>query len=390
MPRKERPSKPYPDFPLSLHPTGQWCKKIKGRLYYFGKDADSALTKYLEDRDDLQAGRTPRSKLKGGLTVVDMVNQFLTSKKTDLGLGTISARTFNDYYRAGDSLSDFFHQTLVANLRPDDFDRYKAKLSKTRGVVSISNSILRTRIIFNWAFQNELIDKPVRFGTSFKQPNKTALRRAKTTGKTFEADELRTLINAANQPLKAMILLGINCGFGQTDVANLPVGAIDLKGGWIQFPRPKTAIPRRAPLWPETLAALQEAIADRPKAKDEADGTLAFITQRGACWIRGIQHEDGRVVFTDAVAQEFRKLLLRLKLKRRGSFYNLRHTFATSAASANDREAADLIMGHTDPSMGAHYVERFPDARLKAVTDCVHNWLFAEPKNESTEADSSI
>lgn len=25
-------------FPLTLHPTGQYCKKIKGKLYYFGND----------------------------------------------------------------------------------------------------------------------------------------------------------------------------------------------------------------------------------------------------------------------------------------------------------------------------------------------------------------
>jgi len=25
-------------FPLTLHPTGPYCKKIKGKLYYFGSD----------------------------------------------------------------------------------------------------------------------------------------------------------------------------------------------------------------------------------------------------------------------------------------------------------------------------------------------------------------
>jgi len=55
-------SKPYTDFPLTLHQaTGQWCKKIKGKIYYFGKDPDAALKKYLDERDDLQAGKKPRA-----------------------------------------------------------------------------------------------------------------------------------------------------------------------------------------------------------------------------------------------------------------------------------------------------------------------------------------
>ena len=36
-----------------------------------------------------------------------------------------------------------------------------------------------------------------------------------------------------------MILLGINCGFGQTDISSLHEKALDLEGGWVTFPRPK-------------------------------------------------------------------------------------------------------------------------------------------------------
>ena len=44
-------------FPLTLHPTGQYCKKIKGRLYYFGTNKKKALQRYLEEATFLHGGR---------------------------------------------------------------------------------------------------------------------------------------------------------------------------------------------------------------------------------------------------------------------------------------------------------------------------------------------
>jgi len=41
--RKTRSDK----FPLTLHPTGQYCKKIKGKIRYFEIDKKKALEKYL-------------------------------------------------------------------------------------------------------------------------------------------------------------------------------------------------------------------------------------------------------------------------------------------------------------------------------------------------------
>jgi len=44
-------------FPLILHLTGQFCKKIKGRLYYFGCDKRKALERYLEHAAYLHTSR---------------------------------------------------------------------------------------------------------------------------------------------------------------------------------------------------------------------------------------------------------------------------------------------------------------------------------------------
>ena len=123
-----------------------------------------------------------------------------------------------------------------------------------------------------------------------------------------------------------MILLAINCGFGQTDISSLPLKAIELEGGWIEFPRPKTAIGRRCPLWPETVAAIRAATAKRPRPRAAADAGLAFITKYGARFVRTSQKNKGKpAVPIDTIQNEFQKLLTAHKINRYGlGFYALR------------------------------------------------------------------
>jgi integrase len=164
----------------------------------------------------------------------------------------------------------------------------------------------------------------------------------------------------------------VNCGFGNADVGTLPASALDLEAGWVRYPRPKTGIERRCPLWPETVAALREAMASRPAPKDPADAGLVFLTKYGGSW-----HSGGT---DNPLSAETSKLLRDAGIDgRKGqNFYALRHTFRTVADAAKDQPAADLIMGHTDPSMAAHYRERIEDSRLQAVADHVRRWLFDE------------
>src|SRR5262249_2433538 len=86
------------------------------------------------------------------------------------------------------------------------------------------------------------------------------------------------------------------------------------------------------------------------------------------------------------VAKETAKLLRALKIDGRTGlgFYTLRHTFRTIADEAKDQPAVDFIMGHEVPHMSAVYRETISDARLKAVADHVHAWLF--PLSEEGQA----
>jgi integrase len=171
-----------------------------------------------------------------------------------------------------------------------------------------------------------------------------------------------------------MTLLGVNCGFGNSDCGNLPRSAVDLDAAVIDFPRPKTGILRRCPLWPETVAAIRDALAHRPEAKNAEHAGLVFLTRVGDSWHTGTT--DG------PVSREFGKLLRRLHINgRKGlGFYTLRHTFRTVADEAKEQPAADFIMGHEVPHMSSVYREMISDDRLRNVAEHVRTWLFPPGK----------
>jgi len=371
-----KPNKPYLDFPLFAHAAGQWAKKIRGKMHYFGAwaDPDAALKKYLEQKDALHAGRKPRPDTEG-LTVKEAANAFLNAKGELRDAGELSPRTWAEYKAMADELvAHLGRARLVSDLDPDDFASLRNKLAKKWGPHRLKKAIQYIRSIFKHAYDADLIDRPVRFGPGFKRPSMKTLRfhRAEQGPKLFTAEEVRNLINAAaGGPLKAMILLGVNCGFGNADCGQLPVSALDLERGIIDFPRPKTGIPRRCVLWPETIQALKEALTRRPEPKGEEHTGLVFVTKYGGCWAKD---EDPGVI-----TKEMRKLLNNLGINGHRNFYCLRHTFRTVADEAKDQPAADFIMGQEVPHMSSVYRERIGDERLKAVTDHVRKWLFGEP-----------
>jgi integrase len=215
----------------------------------------------------------------------------------------------------------------VPNLASDDFESLRATLGQARNPVSLKVEMQRVRSIFKHAYDAGLVDRPVRFGPTFKSPSRRVIQKNRQSKRRmFEDHEIRQMINASSPQLRAMILLGINCGYGNSDCANLPKSALDLDAGWVVFPRPKTGVERRCPLWPQTMAAVKAAIAVRPAPKDPEDDGMVFLTARGLRWVR---IRDG--VAIDSIVTAANRLLTKLGLKQHGlGFYGLRHSHRTA------------------------------------------------------------
>jgi integrase len=175
-----------------------------------------------------------------------------------------------------------------------------------------------------------------------------------------------------NPALRAMVLLGVNAGYGNADCGTLPRSALDLTGGWVNYFRPKTGITRRCPLWPETVAAIREALAARPEPKGDTDADLVYVTVRGGSWHKATDD--------NPISKETRKLLDALGIGGNKNFYALRHVFETIVGEAKDQIAVDQVMGHAKDDMASTYRERVGDDRLRAVAEHVRGWLFVKGK----------
>ncbi len=378
-----KPAKPK-DSPLFPHASGRWAKKIKGQFHYFGpwSDYDAALNKWLEQKDDLVAGRKPRPKTEG-LTVMDLANRFLRVKETLKNDGELSPRTFYGYHHTCEMLLRVLGKNRVVNdLQSEDFEAVRAATFKALGMEARKTIIRQVRALFNFAYKNDMIDKPVKFGTAFQPPsakNQMKEKVAKKESRILTADQVQALLAGATVHLRAMIMLGINCGFGNNDCATLAFSALDLEGGWHNHARPKTGVPRRGKLWPETVTAIREAIAKRRTPKDRANADLVFITKAGEPYVRWKTRGDtdpSKSRWRDAIALASRALFKKLGINHGASFYSLRRMTETIGGGCKDQIAVDAVMGHSRGDMASVYRLNIEDSRLEAVAGHIHAWLW--------------
>ncbi len=131
----EKPAKPYSEFPLFPHGNGQWAKKIKGRMTYFGPWADwqAALKEYHLSID------APANSLK---TCAD---RYTESRRLLQEAGEMSYQHFANIKQTLASLSvNVGPHRLITGLTSEDYGQWRAHLAATNGPVSLSSHIMRS------------------------------------------------------------------------------------------------------------------------------------------------------------------------------------------------------------------------------------------------------
>jgi len=366
-------------FPLTLHPTGQFCKKIRGKLYYFGTDKKQALQRYLEQAAFLHAGKAVKPTAAGDrVSIKTLCNLYLQHQNVRVDAGEIKPRQLYDQTSLLRGFVRFVTPNRsVSDISTADLSAYREKLIKQRkATTTVNNHVAAIKAMYHWAMEHEMITS---------MPNLKAIKKvtpSKVTRPTFTTEQIKTLLGHANPQMRAMIWLGLNCGLGCTDCAELLWQHVDLDTARIDFPRGKTGVGRNLPLWQETVEALRQITQRNERV---------FNTRRGNAWVRTVDKtdKDGMTKFTkdNALSKEFAKLMKKvgLKTEKGVGFYTLRRTAATWTARSKDPFAVQKLLGHADLKMASTYVQDVSEQTDRAINNS-RRFIVSDSSSSSADA----
>jgi integrase len=346
-------------------------KRIYGKLTYFTGTAEEALEKYEKHMETLAPTEPGENQMR------HMLEKYMCDQDDKRNQGQLSKTMFLQYKRMCDTIIQHFGRLRpLDSLTRDDAASLRSKICKGRSIKTQHDRINLARIVFRWGLKKDFLAKP--FHEWIENISKRTLKRyqAQRPPRTMTAKEIRALLDAAKPQMKAMILLAINCGMGNSDLADLSTGWLDLDGGWHTFPRPKTGETRKGKLWPVTVDAIRHALTVRPTPRKAEHKDRLFITRKHGVFVNADRS-------SDAIGKEFAKLVKSLGLQRpKFTFYSLRHMHETIGSGCCDQVALNLSMGHCDNSMAANYRAYIEDERLEKLADHIHRWLFDCPMSE--------
>ena len=403
--------KPRPDFPLTPLGNGQWAKKVKGKLYYFGSwkndpKGTAALNDWLSRKDGILAGldHLQVASVNTDWTLGRLVGEFLQAREADVAAGTLSKLTFGDYIRELKLFLGVMGQNaVVGKLTPAHFSAYAKHLIERRKLRSNSRkrTIAYIKACLNWGAGHGYYPAPA-YGTAFKAPNTTkeAIRLEKQrlglpdhSKRVASGAEIDALLSRANPNFRAIVLLSVNCGMGPADIGRLQWQHLDMESGRFDMARGKTGRERHGYLWKRTREALQDVAKlkhTRKAFEREGPTALVFWTRKAQPMYREQEVvEDGRVVdvvVRQAVSITFGRMARQLGLAGLTQ-YRLRHTFKTLGKKAKDPDALEYMMGHRKGDTGATYDhEEISFKRVRRVSVKVLRRLWPKPRQQDTES----
>jgi hypothetical protein len=177
-------------------------------------------------------------------------------------------------------------------------------------------------------------------------PAELAARYTPQQVETYTVEELVTLWAYAMPQERLLMLLALNCGFGQREIGTLQVGQVFLGDeSFVKKVRLKSTVYGEWKLWPETVRALRWYLKRRPETSE-----TALLVNKGGRPVVAPTEGGNR---NGAIPNAWRRLHARITKDvpkfRSLSFNKLRKTAYDLVRSASDGELAGVFLCHGKP-----------------------------------------
>ncbi len=222
-----------------------------------------------------------------------------------------------------------------------------------------------------WCWEMELIEYP-----RILKSREFVIAVPEQTVEVFTVDEVRRLIEGAGEALRLHLLLMLNCGMQQSDIAELRHSEVDWEAGRIERKRSKTKKHKNVPkvlyqLWPETFELLKAHRSDHPEL---------VLTNRNGSPLLVQRIVEGKVKKTDNIRSAYRRLVAKLAngdppVKIAKPMKHLRKTAASKLGEHPEyARYAQHFLGHAPATVAdRHYVRPSQEQFDKAL-----QWLRRE------------
>ena len=240
------------------------------------------------------------------------------------------------------------------------------------------NTIKRIRNFVKWLNRStdfawrKPLDYEIRPARIKLTPAEKAKRFSPTQVQTYSVDEIATIWKYASPRERVLIVLALNCGFGMRELGTLqlseigldkPHGHYDVIGSFIKRGRYKTDVYGEWSLWPESVAAINWFLGQRPNCQE----TAFFVTRDGKTLVEPTEgnNRNGRI------ASVWDRLIKRIMVDVPGfkklSFNKLRKTGGNLMRRLAGGELFAVYMAHGQSVRGDDLAEVYSDRPFDQV-----------------------
>ena len=339
--------------PISFHKhTGQYYVTRAGKRIYLGSEPDEALAKY--HRLNLGMTESEKCSVQVPISAKELANRFLVAQSANWRNPKDTLQSYRHW--VGRFLKDN-PRLRIQEFTLEMFSNWKLSLRERRySAESINHYLSAVRSMFVFAEDTQLLAK----SPPLKRVRNESLRNNGGGEKAlYSGEQISQLVKLADTQMKAMLLLGLNCGFGPKDIHDLLWE--DIKEERVTLPRSKTGVCQTFLLWTETLSALKNLVHERntrikrleKRNRFRSDDGHVFVTRFWKPWSK------------DSVANEFRKLCQKAGVPCYG-FYRLRHCASTAMSLVTNPHVHRKFMRHAQLQQQVTYTHT-PDHEVDAA-----------------------